>query len=52
MEASCLFVFFFLWLHLRHMEVPRLGVNSELQLPVYTIAAATHDLSCVCNLHQ
>ena len=33
------FFFFFLGLlHLRHMEVPRLGVESELQLPVYTTA--------------
>ena len=27
------------------MEVPRLGVESELQLLVYTIATATRDLS-------
>lgn len=27
------------------MEVPRLGVELELQLPAYTIAAATRDLS-------
>ena len=26
-----------------HMEVPRLGVESELQLPAYTTAAATPD---------
>ena len=26
------FLFFFKWLHLHHMEVPRLGVESELQL--------------------
>ena len=25
----------FLSLHLRHMEVPRLGVQTELQLPTY-----------------
>ena len=31
------------------MEVPRLGVESELQLPA--TATATWDLSCVCNLH-
>jgi len=24
--------FFFLWLHLQHMEVPKLGMESELQL--------------------
>ena len=34
------------------MEVPRLGVESELQLPAYTTATATPDLSCVCDLHQ
>ena len=30
------FSFFFLRLHLQHMEVPRLGVESGLQLLVYT----------------
>ena len=44
--------FFSLWLHLRHMEVPRLGVQLELELPAYTTATATPDLSCVCNLHS
>ena len=34
------------------MEVPRLGVKSELQLPAYTTATATPDLSSVCNLHH
>ena len=32
------------------MEVPRLGVQSELQLSAYT--AATQDLSCICDLHH
>ena len=32
------------------MEVPRLGVESELQLPVYTTATETPDLSCICDL--
>ena len=31
------------------MEVPRLGVESELQLLAYTTATATRDLSCVCD---
>ena len=31
--------------HTRHMEVPRLGVEKELQLPAYTTATATRDLS-------
>ena len=45
------YLFCFLGLHLKHMEVPRLGVQSELQLPAYTTATATQDPSCVCNLH-
>ena len=34
------------------MEVPRLGVKSELQLPAYTTDTATQDLSCICDLQQ
>ena len=34
------------------MEVPRLGVKCELQLLAYTIATATLDLSCVCDLYS
>ena len=33
------------------MEVPRLGVESKLQLPAYPTATATWDLSHVCNLY-
>ena len=43
--------FFFLQPHLRPMEVPRLGVESELQLLPYTAATATPDPSHVCHLH-
>ena len=32
------FFFSLLGLYLQHMEVPRLGVKLELQLPAYTIA--------------
>ena len=32
------------------MEVPRLGVKSELQLQAYTTATAVLDLSCICDL--
>ena len=46
------FFLFFLGLHLRHMEVPRLGIKSELQLLVYATATAMRDLSHVCNLHH
>ena len=34
------------------MEVPRLGVKSELQLLAYSTATATPDPSCVCKLHD
>ena len=34
------------------MEIPRLGVESELQLPAYTTATATPDSSHVCDLHH
>ena len=34
------------------MEVPKLGVELELQLLAYTTAAATRDLSCICDLHH
>ena len=37
----------FLGPHLWHMEVPSLGVQLEPQLPAYTTATATSDLSCV-----
>ena len=47
-----LFVFAFLGPHLWHMEVSRLGVESELQLWAYATATATQDLSCVCDLHH
>ena len=46
-----LFFFFFLQLHLQHMEVPRLGVEFELQLPAYTKATAAPALGRICNLH-
>ena len=36
----------------QHMEVPRLVVESELQLPANTTAAAVPDLSHICNLHH
>ena len=35
-----------------HMEVPRLGVDSELQVLAYTTATATQDLSLICDLHH
>ena len=49
------FFFFFFFLLFRaalkqHMEVPRLGVESELQLLAYT--TATQDPSRICDLHH
>ena len=44
--------FVFLWLHPWHMEVPRLGVDLELQLPAYTTARATQNLSQICVLYH
>ena len=34
------------------MEVPRLGIELDLQLPAYATAKAMPDPSCVCNLHH
>ena len=34
------------------MKVPRLGVQLELQLLDYTIATATLDTSCICDLYH
>ena len=57
-NITSLFYLFFFWSfvflgpHLWHMEVPRLGVESELQLPAYTTATAMPDPNCVCDLHH
>ena len=45
------FFFFFLGLHLWHMEVPSLWVELELQLLAYVTATAMWDLS-LCDLHH
>ena len=36
--------------HLQHMEVPRLGLELELQLLAYTTTKAAPDPSCIHNL--
>ena len=47
------FLFFvFLGPHPRHMEVPRLRVELELQLLAHTMATATQDLNRICGLHH
>ena len=52
--SSFLFLTFlvFLGLHPQHMEVPRLGVESELYLQAYTIATAMWNPNQVCDLHH
>ena len=49
-----LFFFFLLGLHPWHMEVPRLGVKSELRLlaTATATATATRDPSHLCDLHH
>ena len=48
------FFFCFLGLHLQLMDVPKLGVESELQPPAYTTATATamRDPSRIFDLHH
>ena len=50
-------IFYFIFLtflgpYLRHVEVPRLVIELELQLLAYTTATATGDPSCICDLHH
>ena len=56
MSIDLIFFFFFcfLGLHPCHMQVPRLEIESELQLPAYTIATAMWDPSLhhIGNLHH
>ena len=48
----CIFFFFFLGLHLQHLEVPRLEVKSELQLRPTPQPEQLPDLSHICDLHR
>ena len=43
-------LFLFLGLHLRHMEVPRLGAQIRVQLPAHTTATVMRDPSHICDL--
>ena len=45
-------IFSFLGPHLRHMEIPRLGVELELQLPDYATATTMPDLSWILKKCQ
>ena len=55
-QRACLAHFFFLsfvflGLHPWHMVLPRLGIQSELNLLAYATATATLNLSHICDLH-
>ena len=56
LTALHLFIYLFIFvlggLHPQHMEVPKLGVESELQLLAYTTATAMQDPSQVCDLQH
>ena len=54
-EQVIKYIFFFLVFlgpQPRHMEIPRLGVKSELLPLAYATATATQDPSHVCDLHH
>ena len=46
------FFFFFFRVYLWHRKIPRLGVESELQLLAYATASAMQDLRHICGLHH
>ena len=51
-EKTTIFFFFvFLGPYPWHMEVPKLGLESELQLLAYAKATEIRDQSHVCDLH-
>ena len=55
LTSMTFFFFFFFFVFLGpcpwHMQVPRLGVESELYLMAYTTATSTPNPSRVCDLH-
>ena len=52
--CMCMYIYIVCCLgpHPWQMEVPRLGLKLELQLPAYPTATATWDPSCICKLHH
>ena len=50
--CCCCHCFCFLGPHPQRREVPRLGVESGLQLLAYATATATSDPSCIFHLHH
>ena len=51
-DSSFFFFFLTLALNMQHMEVPRLGVEVELQLLAYITAIATWDPNHICDLYH
>ena len=54
LSSSCFFIFCFYFLgpYSQHIDIPGLGVETELQLLAYATVTATWDLSCFCSLHH
>ena len=52
LSLSLFFFLVFLEQQVQHVEVLRLGVESELQLSTYTTATAMWDPSHICDLHH
>ena len=52
LSAESVFFFFPFTATPQHMEVPRGGVELELQLLPYDTAIATPDVSCTCDLNN
>ena len=50
--CNILYFIYFIFCFLEHMEVPRLGVKSELQPLAYATAIATQDLTHVYDQHH
>ena len=50
-KHACYSFIYLFGLHLRQMDVPRLGVELELQLLAYTTATGTWDPSHLCELY-
>ena len=56
-STNYLFIYFYFYFgslgpHPRHMEVPRLGTEWELQPLAYATATAMRDSSSICDLHH
>ena len=48
----CIIIIFFLGPHLQHMEVPRLGVKLDLQLPAYIWAVSATYITAHSNVRS